>query len=579
MDNTANRICRCVVSLLEKHGVKHAVVSPGSRNAPLLIALSRKPEIKTYNIVDERSAAFIALGLSIAEGCPVALVCTSGTALLNYAPAVAEAFYRKVPLIVVSADRPKEWIGQDDSQTIRQDGALVNIVKRCYDIEASDRESDLWYANRVANDALITAVTGRIGPVHLNIRIQEPLGLLADDTEDDNDALLSRTVKLIRPDSVANRNDLANLVKSIILPEKVMIVAGFSNPDRKLNEALTCMSRMPNVTVLTETIANLHGEYFIDSIDTTLASIRDEDVDAMRPDVVITTGGALVSRHIKQFLRSSRLKAHWHVGENEDTVDCFRQLSTRIEMEPGIFFSQLVAAMTETPPALSTECDWEESSDYGRRWETARRRALSLTTSYVHRSEWSDLKAFATIIPMIPRRWNVHFSNGTSIRYAQIFGSHSYHRCDCNRGVSGIDGTTSTAVGASMGYTEDVTLLVSGDMSATYDISGLTNNYLSPRFKMIVIDNGGGGIFRFIGSTSKLDMREEMFCCPSKQSIGTVGEALGFKVFAASDETSLRAEFKAFAEECERPAMLVVCTPAEQSAIVLTDFFKFCKTH
>ncbi|MEF2643901.1 MAG: thiamine pyrophosphate-binding protein, partial [Paramuribaculum sp.] len=149
MDNTANRICRCVVSLLEKHGVRHAVVSPGSRNAPLLIALSRKPGITTYNIVDERSAAFVALGLSIASGSPVALVCTSGTASLNYAPAVAEAFYRKVPLIVVSADRPKEWIGQDDSQTIRQDGALANIVKRSYDINAAGNEPDLWYANRV----------------------------------------------------------------------------------------------------------------------------------------------------------------------------------------------------------------------------------------------------------------------------------------------------------------------------------------------------------------------------------------------------------------------------------------------
>lgn len=574
MDNTANRICRCVVSLLEKHGVRHAVVSPGSRNGPLLIALSRKPGITTYNIVDERSAAFVALGLSIASGSPVALVCTSGTASLNYAPAIAEAFYRKVPLIVVSADRPKEWIGQDDSQTIRQDGALANIVKRSYDINAAGNEPDLWYANRVTNDALITAMTGRFGPVHLNVRIPEPLGTLDDDSGDEQDALMSRKVTLVRPRSVADADDLARLADSIAPPQRVMVVAGFANPDRKLNEALQQMSRMPNVAVLTETIANLHGEYFIDSIDATLASIKEDDAEAMQPDVVITTGGALVSRHIKQFLRSTQLKAHWHVGENEDTVDCFRQLSTRIEMDPGTFFSQLVATLK-----ASETNDGESTGDYGRRWETAKRRAHSLTISYAQRSPWSDLKAFATLVPMIPRRWNVQYSNGTSIRYAQIFGNHSYHRCDCNRGVSGIDGTTSTAVGASIGYRDDVTLLVSGDMSAMYDVSGLTNRYLTPRFKMIVIDNGGGGIFRFIGSTSKLDIREEMFCCASEQSVGKIGEALGFKVLRANDEASLRSEFKRFAEENEMPAMLVVSTPGELSAQVLNGFFEFCKTH
>jgi 2-succinyl-5-enolpyruvyl-6-hydroxy-3-cyclohexene-1-carboxylate synthase len=166
-----------LATLLASHGVKRAVLSPGSRNVPLLVAVSKEPSIETEVVVDERSAAFMALGMASISGCPVALVCTSGTALLNYAPAVAEAYYRHIPLVVVSADRPHCWIDQDDSQTIRQQGALASIVKASYDISADAvTPDDDWYANRVINDALINATTGCKGPVHINMQINEPLG-------------------------------------------------------------------------------------------------------------------------------------------------------------------------------------------------------------------------------------------------------------------------------------------------------------------------------------------------------------------------------------------------------------------
>ena len=197
MENTSNRISRCIIGLLPKHGVRRVFVSPGSRNTPLLLALSRCDELKHEVVVDERSAAFMALGYSLISGEPVALICTSGSALLNYAPAIAEAYYRRVPLIVISADRPKQWIGQDDSQTIVQPGALRNYVKRSYDIYASDSDDELWFANRVTNDALLTAVTGRTGPVHLNVQLSEPLNRLSRcDVEDFH---VERLIRLVTP--------------------------------------------------------------------------------------------------------------------------------------------------------------------------------------------------------------------------------------------------------------------------------------------------------------------------------------------------------------------------------------------
>lgn len=565
--NTSNSICRCIVELLGRHGVRKAFVSPGSRNAPLLLALSRSKEIDSEVVVDERSAAFMALGYSLVSREPVCLICTSGSALLDYAPAVAEAYYRRVPLIVISADRPKHWIGQDDSQTIVQPGALSNVVKRSYDIGSNVTDDELWYANRVTNDALLTALTGRIGPVHLNVQLSEPLnGVEQIDREPFH---VQRTIDILKPKAALEVSVARQLGCLIASPAKVMIVCGFLNPDKVLNKALARLSRLPNFVVLTETVSNLHGDNFISSLYSTLAAIKGDDQSRFEPDYVISCGGALISHHVKRLLRKTKLKGHWHVGELDDTVDCFRQLTMRIEMSPAIFFQQLASAMQ---PHLAP-------CEYAGDWQIMKNRADSLTASYVARIGWSDLKAFATFIPMIPRRWNVHFSNGTPIRYAQIFANHQYHRCDCNRGVSGIDGCTSTAIGASLAYRNDVTLLISGDTCAIYDIGALAASVIPPRFKMIVIDNEGGGIFRFIGSTSQLDIRERMLCAPQKARVEAIAEAVGFKVFEADNEVSLRASFRQFADESQQPALLVVHTRGCDSASVLKEFFNFCKSN
>ena len=569
MENTANRICRCIVSLLEKHGVKRAIVSPGSRNAPLLIALSRSKSIVSDVVVDERSAGFIALGYATVSEEPVALVCTSGSALLNYGPAIAEAFYRKTPLIVISADRPKEWIGQDDSQTIVQYNALSNYVKKSYDLPAGQGDNDIWYANRVVNDALLTAINGKNGPVHVNVQLAEPLGAMIDDSIDADNAIFNRHIQMVKPFPQLAPLQSKQLAECIASHKKVMIVVGFMPPNKMLNTALNTLSNLPNIVVLTETIANISGNRIIGNVDAALSSIKDDDTLEMIPDVVISTGGALVSRHIKQFIRNHKVKEHWHVGEVEDTVDCFMQLTLRVEISPEVFFSQLASSLLQ----FNTE------SDYAQKWETIRNRAVSLTSSYAAKSTWSDFKAFATFIPLIPQRWNVQYSNGTAIRYAQIFGNHKYHRCDCNRGVSGIDGCTSTAIGAALAYKPETTLLVTGDMSFKYDISALLSTQIGPHFKIIVINNNGGGIFRFIASTSNLDIREKMFCCPAETSYEELFKAHGFAFFEANDEEELRSSFEKFASETSLPSALVVNTDGELSAQILKDYFLYNKSN
>lgn len=548
-----------LAAILAGHGIERAVVSPGSRNSTLIAAIAKSKKIRTKAVIDERCAAFVALGMSMTSRKPVCLICTSGTALLNYAPAVAEAYYRKIPLIVISADRPIEWIDQDDSQTIRQPNALSNIVKRSYDIPVVNEKSDQWYANRLINDAILNCTYDIPGPVHINIQVG------ADSLGNANTCVSSqqRIVSSFAPQACMTISESRQIGAQIASPRKIMVIVGFMAPDPILNKALNKLAGLDNFVVLTETISNLHGQNFVDSIDSVLSCLP-KDYSSYVPDVVISAGGAIVSRHIKDFLRHSSGVEHWHISDSDKITDCFMSITKSIRMQPGVFFRQLASAMQ----IHKTSCN------YSFIWEVLRNKARAHLQSFIAKTHWCDIKAFATMLPLIPRRWNIHYSNGTSIRYAQLFGDGKFHQCECNRGVSGIDGCTSTAIGASLEY-NDVTLLITGDMSAQYDIGALAIRDIPTRFKMIVICNGGGGIFRFINSTSKLPILDEYLCADPHIPLRQLADGYGFKYLEASSENDLREIFPLFIKEMMHPVILAIHTDGTLSANILKNYFNY----
>lgn len=560
MITTDKLSCNILADLLIAHGIKHVVLSPGSRNSPLIIALTRREDLESHVVIDERSAAFIALGMAVQSATPVALVCTSGTALLNYAPAVAEAFYRGIPLIVISADRPEEWIDQDDSQTLWQQNALAPYVKRSCDIAAHlEFENGKWMCNREINDVLIEAENGRPGPVHINIRLDSPLNMMTDYKPDS-----SRVIRMVTPPMELSTSEARKLGERLASPKKVLIIVGFHKPDESLNRALAKLARLPNVVVMTESIANLHSPSFISRIDMTLRILSADDKKQLQPNVVITAGGALVSRHVKEWIRSMNSSVeHWHVGLSHVTVDCFKHLTLRIGMDAHVFLRQLASALQIH----------KEPCDYSSRWHELYEKAIASHESYIRNAPWCDLTAFSYIISHLPRQWNLHLSNGTSVRYAQLMDCVRLHRCECNRGVSGIDGCTSTALGASVLY-NDVTLLISGDMSFQYDISALSSTLMSPRFKMIVLCNGGGGIFRFISATSNLPETEDFLAVGTRLPLRNLAEGYGFAYYEASSLSDLDEVFPTFIAEEKSPALLAVNTPPQLSAEILKQYFQ-----
>lgn len=542
---------KILTELLHANGVVHLVVSPGSRNASLISEAEQSGYFNMHFVVDERSAAFAALGISLIEDAPVAIVCTSGTAMLNYSPAIAEAYYRSIPLIAITTDRPKQWIGQDDSQTINQVGIYANITRSSIDLPVLSDEESVWYSNRILNN-LFFDLRKWHGPVHINVQIAQPTVAV-----ECSNNVWNRAITFFRSRQDAAVHQVRELAATIASPRKVIIVAGFMPPSSKLNRALSKLAQKSNVVVISETISNLHSPEFLGAADLMLKTIGSNYGTQYLPDVAISLGGSLVSRRLKDFLRSTPGLEHWYVGKSTELVDCFKKLTKVIDMEPAIFLEQLAPAMAP----FGAESDWSSL------WERLNNKSLSTLQYIVDKAPWSDLAAFNRIIHSIPRRWNVQFSNGTPIRYAQLF-PHNYHRCDCNRGVSGIDGCISTAIGASAVY-NDVTLLVCGDTSASYDISALGLDLVSPKFKMIVIRNGGGGIFRFIGATRNLSIREKYLCGQFELPLKEMAQAYNFRYFSSTNMNELIGVLKLFVHETTQPCVLEIFTPAEESASLL----------
>lgn len=555
--NSDKWACRQIAAALAAFGVSRVVTSPGSRNVPLLMAVARHGDLEVHSVIDERSAAFMALGMASVSGKPVALVCTSGTAMLNYAPALAEAYYRHIPLVAVTADRPAEWIDQDDSQTIRQPGALDNIVKCSYAINGdASTATDRWFVNRTLNDALLTALHGRKGPVHINVALSTPLSHEEDVDSSEPFRKISITERLDVLPTETSREMAAGLCG-----KKVLVVAGFNPPSAKVNRAMAQLAALPNVAVLAEGLSNIHAGGCVCASDIFVHGLIGECPDRLCPEILITFGGALVSPALKAFLRENRPQEHWHVGLNEATVDCFMSLTRRVEISPEGFFPRLAGALSHlTRTGVN-------SSSYAAVWHD-----VAMACGLPKATGWCAFLAVGEILRNIPSAWNLQLGNGMSVRYALANGLSGHHRVDCNRGVSGIDGSVSTAVGASI-VASNPTLLITGDMSLQYDLAALSAADLPPRLKIVVLNNGGGGIFKFVKTTAGLPELPTLINGRMNLPLEQLARAYGFHYLRVCDKMQLGEAVASMIAEADRPVMMEVVTDPDADAAEMASMY------
>ncbi len=542
----------------KKNHIKNIIISPGSRNAPLTITFTNNPYFNCYSIVDERSAAFFALGLAQQTQNPSVLICTSGSALLNYYPAIAEAFYSDISLIILSADRPKHLLEIGDGQTIRQANVFANHILDSITLH----EEISLSKNAIKFSKIIEVAKKQKGPVHINIPFDEPLYnttetpfLFPVNKKEKKTSLLNET-----PLQVDYLQKIATKWNNAT---KKAVIIGMHQPSELLQIQINRLLQDPSVILLTETTSNIYHIKAINSIDKLIIPLDENQLRNLKPDILLTLGGMIVSKKIKQFLRKHQPKEHWHVHpkRKHDTFHCLTEF---FPVSSELFFSQFFF-LTKS-----------KESNYQKKVLSIFNDRKSKHNNYLEKASFSDLKSFATIFDSLPKtNLQLQLANSATIRYAQLFDLPNNIQVFCNRGTSGIDGSTSTAIGASIPKKEQ-TLFITGDISFFYDSNALWNKYLKSDFRIIVINNAGGGIFRFIeGPKSSSSL--SYFETPHNLNAKHLCKLHNIEYNFAPTLNSLKNNLRNFYNKSNRPKLLEIKTPSNINDVVLKDYFAYLK--
>lgn len=579
-------LAQTVIQLCKAKQIKHIIISPGSRSAPLTIGFTNDNFFNCYSIVDERCAAFFAMGIAQQLKEPTALVCTSGSALLNYYPAVAEAFYSDIPLVVLSADRPKHLIGIGDGQTINQKNvydnhilysanlkldlkdeknvpsnnelpimkSLENKLERFLGLQKDIQE----YNEQEINNALNLAKL-KNGPVHINIPFDEPLyETVSELSVSPEDIVLKRNKNDIE------HQELKDCIEDWNSASRKMILVGANYPNDIDNKWLEELAKDDSVIVFTETTSNLHHKSFFPSIDQIIAPLSEEEQKALQPDILLTFGGLIVSKKIKALLRKFKPKEHWHIDEKKAN-DTFFCLTKHIELTPQAFFETFLPNLTHY-----------KKSDYKSFWANIKKERLKKHEQYLAEIPFCDFKAFDAILEQIPNNTILQVGNSSAIRYTQLFSIYKTLEVFCNRGTSGIDGSTSTAIGCAVVH-KKATTFITGDLSFFYDSNALWNNYIPKTFRIIVINNEGGGIFRILPGHKNTDNFDTYFETRHHLNAEHLCKMFNFEYASVSDNETLKSELKRFYKTSDTPKILEVFTPQNLNDEVLLEYFNFIK--
>ncbi len=548
-----------IVQQCFEQGMKHVVCSPGSRNAPLVIAFDEHPEIQCTVIHDERSAAFFALGMAQQLDQPIGIVCTSGSAALNYYPAIAEAFYQCVPLVVLTADRPTEWINQGDGQTIVQSNVFGKHVRYSANFsEHAQTTTEQWYIQREISTAFAEGATHWKGPIHFNIAFNEPLYKTEAFKKHP-----SKKITLVHSRFQFSNPQQQATINALGLPKK-MVICGQLNEDPALLEQLKIFATDSSVVVLVENTSNLVDPKFVHCIDRTLNSI-DELLEAdYAPDLLITIGGAVVSKKIKAFIRKHKPKEHWKIGFEFPYMDTYQALTHSFQAEPFHFFN-----------ALNDLNYTKNISNYGSKWKQLDYLIQDKMPAFFEKCAFADISTFETVLDYLPENCQLHLANSSVVRYAQLFDPIKSITYWSNRGTSGIDGSSSTAVGAAHANPKKLHVLITGDVSFFYDSNAFWNQYITQNLRIILINNAGGGIFKIIAGPDTSKQSNEYFVAQHHHTAEGICQAFNIH-YSSVDSLEVLADkmldFYTYSTD-NRPKLLEIFTPSELNPKALQDFF------
>jgi 2-succinyl-5-enolpyruvyl-6-hydroxy-3-cyclohexene-1-carboxylate synthase len=481
-----------LVEILALLGVEDAVICPGSRNAPIMLALARNPKIKCYSISDERSAAFFALGLTLKSKKPTIVCCTSGSAGLNFAPAVVEAFFQEIPLIILTADRPKEWIGQWDGQTIYQENLYGKHVKGFWDFDTHNKRSDTEISSQITS-IFKTSIEEPKGPVHINIPISEPF--YPEINEDLPRSYLTQ-VEWNRTQKIGLLDEEIKFIqKHVTLSNKILVTVGQIEKNSEFSNLIKKLVKI-GIPIIGDATANLPNECVLYH---DLILVNEELWPELKPDLHIHFGKSFVTKRIKQFLRSNPPAHSWLIHPNPiEKPDPFQCLTKIFHLEATEFLNEFQSIK------------WNNSRIYFNKWINEKLIVGEKQRVFFKSSSWTEIHIFNYLTQKINQcSSDLHIANSLSVRYLNWTKEQiDQPEIFSNRGTSGIDGCLSTAVGASQ-INQQLTISIIGDVAFHYDKNALWNKFITDNLHIIIFNNQGGGIFRNLAGAKNLPELKE----------------------------------------------------------------------
>ena len=532
----------CVVAALYNKGLRHAVISPGSRNAPIIMAFARFGKIQCHSAVDERAAGFIALGIAKQTGHSVAVICTSGSALANFYPAVLEAYYMQVPLLVISADRPAEMIDRWDGQTIHQSNIFGQHIKGSFSTP-EHQEADLsdWFIS-AAYDTY-HAANGQVpGPAHLNMPLQEPLYAAVHEVFEYPELDTITTV-------TSHEELVPDALKTAVMQSRTMFLFG---ADHSVSH-VGALREQNNVVVLADLMSNRRHLQSLHNWETIL--LQCEHKEALMPEVVISFGKMVLNKTLKQLLRHQNIQ-HWHIDATGYCADTFFSDPQCVKMSQDSFLNWF------------NEQKYGATSDYASLWKTLGDKSVALPEH-----EFAELSIVAQMLKQIPEQAVLHVSNSMSVRNAAYMAQylHPSVKVYCNRGVSGIDGCSSTALGMALADAEHQHVLLSGDLAFLYDINAFFVQSVPDNFKIVVMNNGGGGIFKILEGPDKMPELHPYVFTPQHIQIKGLAESYGLQYLLADNAETLGVNFEHLLRN-NKATVLEIRTDADTNAKQFKQF-------
>lgn len=543
-----------LAALLKAHGVKKVVLCPGSRNAAIVHTLANIEDFTCYSVTDERSAGFFAIGLSLQGGGPVVICCTSGSALLNLHPAIAEAYYQQIPLIVISADRPAAWIGQMDGQTLPQPNAFGKLVKMSVNLPEVQTEEDEWYCNRLINEAILETAHHGKGPVHINVPISEPIyRFTAKELPE------VRVITRYQGLNVYDRN-YNDLIEKLNKANKRMIIVGQMNLiyyfEKKYVKPL-----YKNFVWLCEHLGNQTIPGIpIKNFDVAVSAMDEVRQGQMAPDLLITYGGHMVSKQMKKYLRNHPPREHWHIAADGKIADLFGCLTTVIEMDPFEFLEKIAFLLDNKP------------TNYPLTWENWCKTIPEPALPY------SQISVTGDLLKALPAPCALHLANSSTVRYAQLFNLPPHVEVCCNRGVNGIEGSLSSAIGYATA-SDKLNFVIIGDLSFFIDMNALWMTHYHHNLRILLLNNEGGEIFHTLPGMDKNSKSRPFITAEHQTSAKGWAEERGFEYLKASNEEEWKEALVVFAssEDHPQPILLEVYTDKGEDTRLLREYYKSLK--